>query len=298
MNRIPLYFIPATLLSLLVAEQLHAQSPPQLIGVARVAPDQPPVPFKPGQVISAQQEATLNQLITELVRQHLPHTFEDKRNWEKTAERWDGVDMHWEGLKLKTKRRKKRVNHGTWTMYNAQLVNPNQELNVVVENIRETDDGRVAFDLFFTTPLAVKGRYAQWVKGVQMIALSAEATARIQLKVECVMAVGVDITTLPPDVLFDPAAADADLQLVEFDLYRISKVGGEVADQLGRGIKHFLDKEIEEKRPKLVESINHELEKNKPKMRLSINRAIASKWGGVIEDQLKKKPLEVKASAY
>ena len=96
----------------------------------------------------------------------------------------------------------------------------------------------------------------------------------------------MDISRFPPDLIFAPTVTDADIIVDEFRLDRISKAGGEFAQQATRGARKILDKKVKEKETKLVEKLNEKLEKNKDDLRISVADAIESKWYDKTKDFL------------
>jgi len=241
-------------------------------------PVQSPVPPSESESNSADAGAELDGLITKMVLDNIPHNFEETKDWGGQDERWDGLKVRREGFKIRTKRRKKMVNHGTWKKYSAQLVNPNEEFSITVKNMRETDDEKVAFDVHFSAHLNIDGRQSKWVKGVQLYSVSVQGHTKIKLVVGLELGVTMDINNFPPDLVFVPVAKEANLVVVEFRIDRISKAGGEFAQMVSKGARKSLDQKLAEKEDKLVEKLNKELVKNQSKLRLSIADALKSKW--------------------
>lgn len=229
-----------------------------------------------GETIDANER--IDRLITALVLDNIPHTYTDDKKWGMQDERWDGLHIRRDGWKIRTKRRKKMVNDGRWRKYTAQLLNPDQEFAVDVNNLRQLENGKVGFDVNFAAHLAIHARQSQWVKGVQLYSLSADGTAKVRLAIRCELDIDLDFNNLPPDVILSPEIVQADLAVDEFRLDRISKVGGEVSQQVAKATRSILDKKIEEKEDKLVRKINQQIEKKKDELRLSLSEAIDSKW--------------------
>lgn len=227
---------------------------------------------------SADAGEELDRLLTKMVLDNIPHNFEETKDWGGQDERWDGIKVRREGFKIETKRRKKLVNHGTWKKYSAQLLNPNEEFSIEVKNMRETEDEKVAFDVHFSAHLNIEGRQSKWVKGVQLYSLSAEGHTKVRLIVSVELGVTMDINNFPPDLVFVPVAKQADLVVDEFRIDRVSKAGGEFAQQVSKGVRKSLDEKLAEKEDKLVEKINKEFAKNQSKLRLSFADALKSKW--------------------
>lgn len=238
---------------------------------------------------SADASDEINKLITSMVRQNIPHTFTEDKDWGGQKERWDGIKFRREGLRIETKRRKKLVNHGTWKKYSASLLNPDQEFAIEVKNMHETPDEKVAFDVHFSAHLKVDGRQSKWVKGVQLYSIGFDGHTKVRLVVSIELGVSMDVNRFPPDMVFNPVAKTADLVVDEFRLDRIGKAGGEFTQQVSRGLRSTLDKKVAEKEHKLVEKINKQISKNQGKLRLSIADAMKSKWSKAARSFVPKK---------
>ena len=229
---------------------------------------------------------TIDRMITRLVLENMPHTYNEDKNWGKQTERFDGIKFRREGWKIETKRRRKKVNDGTWRRYSARLINPGQEFQIKVLNIRQTPEDRLAFDVQFVARLDLHGRQSKWIKGVQLYSLSADANAKVRLQSTCEMGIRLDITKLPPDIVFEPEVTKASLTIEDFRLHRVSKAGGEFAQQLTHNVRSLLDKKLKEKEQKLVTKINNELDKKKDRLRLSISEAISVPWAAQAKEHL------------
>ena len=221
---------------------------------------------------------SIDRILTKLALDAIPHTYTEDKNWGKQDERWDGIDWSRDGLRLKTRRKKKKVNHGTWRKYSAELIDPADEFSVQLKNLHKLDDGKTGFDVHITANLKIHARQSKWVKGVQLYSFSAEGDTQVRLVVSCELGVSMNITKFPPDLIFEPNVTNADLTVEEFRLDRISKAGGEVAQQATRAARKVLDKKIKEKERKLVDKLNGQLEKKKDKLKISVNDAIKSKF--------------------
>ena len=147
-----------------------------------------------------------------------------------------------------------------------------------IRDRRETDDEKVAFDVHFSAHLNIDGRQSKWVKGVQLYSFSADGHTKVRMVVGVELEVTMDINNFPPDLVFIPVAKEAKLIVDEFRIDRVSKAGGEFAQQLSRGVRKSLDEKLAQKEDKLVEKLNKEFVKNQSKLRLSIADALKSKW--------------------
>jgi hypothetical protein len=253
---------------------------------------QPPVipPALPSAAVATDEDAAA-RFVTSLLREHLPREYEDTRKWGGTKRMWDGLHVRLDGLQLRTKRRWKDANHGTWKMYRVWLLDPNEQLDLTVTNVRRQEDGSVAFDLHAGAGLGLLGRVAEWRRDVQLFSLSAEGTARVRLSLQCQAALRLDPRKLPPDLVLIPKVNAAALEIDAFHIDRVSKIGGDVAEEIGREIRRTLEDKLAEDGAGLAEKLNRQIAKNQDKLRLSLHDALASKWGKWIEpDSLEEAP--------
>ena len=221
-------------------------------------------------------------LIRSLVLATLPRDYENTKHWGETKPRWDGLHVSFDGLRIKTKRRWKDVNHGTWTRYKATLIDPEHQLVIQSDHLRQTAEQHVAFDVTVDAKLALSGRLSEWQLGVQLYSFSAEADATVRLSMTCEAKLAFDTAKFPPDVLFVPRVTAAQLDLREFNLHRISEADGPLVRSLGDGLQDILQDEIHERRSKLIEKINRTLEKQSGKLRLSLHDLTVGGWSKVV----------------
>ena len=220
----------------------------------------------------------IDKLLTRLVLENIPHEFEDTKDWGRQVERWDGVKFQREGLKIATKRRKKLVNDGTWTRYSVQLRDPKEKFSIQIKNMRESTQNKFTLEVHFVSELSLAARHSKWLRGVQLFTVSAEGFASLRL----VVSVDLEITPvslkIPPDFIVSPVVKKADIELDEFRIDRIAKIGGEVSQQITKAIRSELDEKIEKKEPKLVLRMNKEINKNRDDLRISIADSMHAKW--------------------
>jgi hypothetical protein len=228
----------------------------------------------------------VQRLITSIVLENIPHEFEERDNWGNTTEVWDGLKVEVDGLRIKTKRRKKEVNHGTWKLYRIRLIDPERSFQVRVENLRAIPNGPVEFDTCVDARLDAFGRVSQWERGVQLISLSANAEAQVRVRVRCNLTAKLDTSQLLPAVVLNPVVTEADLQLVDFRLRRISQLSGPLVHELGKTLRELLENELARRRHKLPDKINRQIAKNRDDLRLSLQDVLGSQWGSFARDHL------------
>lgn len=235
---------------------------PAAVPVASAEPVLPPVvEWTPG----------TDAIVRSLLLQLLPREYENTKQWGKTRQRWDGLRISFDDGHLETRRRWKEVNHGTWTRYKATLVEPERYLRLRTSNLRQSQRQSVQFDLVVDLKLALTGRVSEWRQGVQLYSFSADADAVITLTATCETGLAFDTSKFPPDVKLAPRVNQAQVDLREFELHRISDADGPVVRKLGDGLKKVLQDELEDRRAKLVEKMNRALDKQSGKLTLSIH---------------------------
>lgn len=228
---------------------------------------------------TADDSENLNALLKGMILDAIPHTYQEWDDWGRQAEQFAGVAWRRDpGGKLETKRQWTKVNDGIWRMYSAELVNPEQTFDVQLSNLRESTPGVVLFDLSFVASLNLRARQAQWLRGVQLYSLSAEGSARVRLTLICELSSSLDMRQLPPSIQLRPVVRDANLKLDEFKIDRVSKLGGEFAQQITSAVRGELDEKLQKESTKLTKKLNVRLAKEQDKLRISLGDAAKLPW--------------------
>jgi hypothetical protein len=215
--------------------------------------------------------------LTDLVREHLPHEYEKKKNWGNTERRVSGLSVQLDDGRLKTHRKFSEVNDGRWTMYRVELADPEEQFEVEVSRMEELPDGRVAMDLAAVARLDVFGRQSVWTRGVQVFSLSAEADAKVRLTAHAEIATRLDPTVFPPDVHLAPTITTAKLEILDFKLRRISRADGPLVRSLSHTVREALEDKLAEDNEKLVAKLNKSLAKQQGKLKLSLTEMMSAK---------------------
>jgi hypothetical protein len=170
-------------------------------------------------------------------------------------------------------------------MYRVKLVDPEEQFEVRVGNIRQQDDGRVRMEITAVARLEVFVRQALWEHGVQLFSVSAEADARVRLRATADVATQLDLTRLPPDVFLAPEVTAAKLEILDFKLRRISDLSGPLVRSLSHSVREALEEKLAEDNAKLVAKLNKSIDKQEQKQKLKISAAdlLQSQWGKLLE---------------
>ena len=228
--------------------------------------------------VTVEQAPTHTQpLIVQLILDSIPHDFTDEREWGKTKKVWKGVHLRLDGLKVRTHRKWKNVNQGTWKRYTAKLIDPTENLRLHISDLVETEPGRVEFALSTKAKLNLSGRVQEWQRGIRLYSISAEAIADIQLDLRCSMKSTLVLKELPPKIQINPSVETAKVRLTQFKLQRVSSADGPIIREIGDGLEKILRKELAKKNEKIAVKMNQQIRKNEDKLTLSIGDAVKSK---------------------
>jgi len=111
-----------------------------------------------------------------------------------------------------------------------------------------------------------------------MLNFHAEADSVIEARLDCDVTVRLDGGKYISDVVIEPRVTDVDLRLVDLDLQRVSKLGGDAAHELGSGLKGLIAKQLNEREPKIKDKINASIAKRQDAMRISPEKMLAASW--------------------
>lgn len=231
----------------------------------------------PAQSTATATPDAIAQAVAQLIADAIPREYERKKDWGRQKEITTGVRSSGNFFKFDIHRTKTAVNHGVWKHYRATMVDPDQNLQVRIENLRSVAAGRIAFTLFVTTKLHGWGRAKVYDRGIHLIALEAETDAKVSLWLDCEIALEAAPASFLTGIAVRPQVTAARMSLDEFRLTRISDVSGPVVRELGDGIRHLIEDEMNG--PKLAAKLNHAIEKRKdrliftPEMLLGVSAA-------------------------
>jgi hypothetical protein len=215
--------------------------------------------------------------LTDLVREHLPHQYERRKNWGNTERRVSGLSIQLDNGRLKTHRKFSEMNDGRWTMYRVKLADPQEQFDVRVSRMEELEGGRVAMDLAAVARLEVLGRQSLWTRGVQVFSFSAEADAKVRLTAHAEIATRLDPTVFPPDVHLAPTITEAQLDILDFKLRRLSRADGPLVQSLSNSVREVLEDKLAEDNEKLVAKLNKSIAKQQGKLKLSLAEMMQAK---------------------
>jgi hypothetical protein len=235
--------------------------------------DEPEVPSLEGEPLAG--------AIRQAVLHDLKDKYEDDKNWGHTTEALRGVKIRGQGLRLRLEKRTKPVNDGLWQRYIVTVVEPERQLHVGLDKLRLTEQGRIAFALRLSAKLRGEAHIERWEQGIKLLGTSAQGDATVAATIDCEVGIRFEPGKLASDVLLDPRVTAINLELIDLDVHRISKLGGKAAHELGDSFTPMVARQLKRREAKLVAKANASIAKHRDRLRLPVNQFITSGWGRV-----------------
>ena len=205
----------------------------------------------------------LAKALAAIVREAIPRNYEREEDWGRKKRITTGIRID----KLEFSRRKKEVDHGIWKRYRIELVNPAEELQVRVENLRSIGAGKAALTLVLDGKFRGWGQARVYNRGLHLITLTTEGNTRLNIRADFEVKVSATPADLFAGIQLSPIATDVQVDLREFELTRFGELHGDLARELGRGLKRVLESELDG--PKLVAKINRAIDKKRDRLKVT-----------------------------
>jgi hypothetical protein len=213
---------------------------------------------------------TIAQAVARLIADAIPREYERYKDWGRTKRITTGVRSSGNFFEFDIHRRQTEVNHGVWKHYRVTLIEPDQHLAVRIDDLRSAGPGRVACTLLVAAKLHGWARTKVYNRGVHLIALEAECDTSLQLALEVEVAIETAPSSLLTGIAVRPQVTSARLKLDDFRLTRVSDLKGPVARELGDGLRHLIEDELDG--PTLAAKLNRSIEKRRDRLQLTPER--------------------------
>jgi len=191
----------------------------------------------------------------------IPLEFEDDDGWGDEKKIQSGLNVRFSDGQLETNRRWKHVNHGNWLKASGKLVDPEERFQLNVARLPEPEKGTQRYDVEVSARLRVTGRQQQWSYGVMLWSISAEAVADVTLHLVLDVKSEVVQDDKGTRLRFIPEVTQAESQLTDFSLRRISHLKGKAVQEFGDLFERLIRKRVDRENKNLTTRINTALEK-------------------------------------
>ncbi len=162
-------------------------------------------------------------IVGPIIAEAIPREYKGSKDWGKTARVTSGLHSDGNFFKFDIHRQTSEVNDGVWKKYQLDLVDPDKNLAVQIENLRAIDSGRYGLTLFVAAKMHGWARAVVYERGVHVISIEAEGDASLRLWLDADVGVeSVPSSLLVPGLELHPKITDAKLKFDDFRLTRVS----------------------------------------------------------------------------
>jgi hypothetical protein len=224
--------------------------------------DAPP----PATVGGLPSEAVAN-VVSKMIAQAIPHDYEKYKDWGNTKRITTGLDFKGHPWDPKIDRRKSEVNDGVWKHFRVTLVEPDKNLVVGIDNLRSLESGRIAFTLNVSAKVHGWAQARVYEDGIPLGTYTGEGESVVDLSIDAEVGLETTPSSFLTGIVIEPHVTAGRVKLDEFHLNRIGEIKGAPARELGDGLKHLIEDELDG--PKLVDKLNHSLDKQRDKLKIT-----------------------------
>ncbi|MGB7329041.1 MAG: hypothetical protein WBD31_29440 [Rubripirellula sp.] len=209
----------------------------------------------------------------------LPRTFDGDKGWGDTKRVWAGVSTKMDGLKLKTHRKFRNVDHGRWIQYEVTLPNPGaaRNVDVTINSVTPVVDPasgqeRWKIDSTIVAPVHFGARVQRHNLGIQLFSVTVTGKMKVRMTSSATIGFYPDYRKIPPDLVIDPVIERANLKLQSFEVDRVSHIGGDAAEAWGEIMQEVLvERFVQKQDEKLVAKLNKSIGKKRDDLRISLS---------------------------
>jgi hypothetical protein len=208
----------------------------------------------------------------------LPQKFDDEDGWGDEKRIQSGLNVDFDGGKLKTSRRWNMVNHGTWLRGSGELVDPVNTFTLRAIQLPDPDEETQRYEIHTSAKLQVNGRQQQWNYGVMLWSISADAV--VDLSLHAVLDVKSEVVTTDKGarLRFVPFVTKATAKMENFRLQRISHLKGTVVQAHGEVIEELIQMRLRRENKDLPARINKAIQKKADRLEIPFD---IGGWFGV-----------------
>ena len=204
----------------------------------------------------------------------IPDKYEDRKHWGKTTKVFDGFKVRQHGFDVNVSKRTKLVNHGSWYMYQVQLLDPQRNLQLAINHVEPRGPGKFSFELHVTAKMRCVARFEQWVLGVKGLNFPVVSDAVVQMDAQCELAVQTERheKSFLPDVILVPSLQRVRLILRDIDTHQVGELRGDLAEELGNGSRSFIKDLLHQQEAKVVKKANAAIAKKREALRVPASK--------------------------
>jgi hypothetical protein len=200
-------------------------------------------------------QADLARRLHEAVLKKVPREYEDRSDWGKTIPPPPAVRFPRLRRTVVQVDGRMEFPHGTWKRTFVRLADPDRDLHIRVPEFRKVDKDTRRLRVEATVALEGFRERQDWVNGVRLLGITAEADAVVTVGVDVSVKVGFDLKKPLDGVKVEAKTEGVQLELREFKVRRVGPVMIVELGQLGEELKAALQQQLRAYEPKAKEYV-------------------------------------------
>ena len=163
----------------------------------------------------------LSRLLHKMVVKQAPREVEHKMDWGKSVPAPEKLRLPKVPRTTVKVGDRMELAHGGWKRIHAKLDNPEKDVKIRVKEFRKQEKGPYRVVIDAEAFLRCDGEWDQYLKGITLFKVEAQADTTIASTIVCDVNVAIDFKKFPPEAKVDPTIVDMTLELKEFQLNRL-----------------------------------------------------------------------------
>lgn len=252
-----------------------AKRPADIVRPADVASNTPAPTLQPLDGPPLQDVPTWSQLARAILLTAIPDKYQDKKQWDKTREVFDGVRVEQRGMNIRVSEKRRKVNHGSWYMVTVRFPNPERNVHLIIDQVQSHGPGRFTFAIHVAMKhIRLHGQFEQWMLGVKGVNFDIESDVEVHMHAVVQLDINTDRKpgSLLPDLVLDPKLRSVRLDLVDVNTRRIGRIGGDVAEELGDSSRALFESLIHSQEGRVLKKANEAIQKKRDSLRIPASK--------------------------
>jgi hypothetical protein len=215
-----------------------------------------------------------SNILQQVLASSIPPSYEKRDNWGKTVMVYDGIQVERGKNGLPEYRKHKSpAPHGLWKRYVVTIPDPARCVRAEILHITAPENKSVNFAVRVTVDFDVYVELKSYSNGFKLLSVAAEAEGQVVMELDCVATLKPTGLPILPDIEIEPTVTDTRLSLPHFRLKRIGKVKGDLAKEIGDGIRGAIRDRVREEGPRVAREANRAIAKAAKEGKLTISPA-------------------------
>lgn len=213
------------------------------------------------------------QLLKTLVAEAIGDGYEDTKHWGRTREVIGGVDIEPRPGRFapRISKHKVEVRDGFWRRYRVDLLDPERDLDVRIDNLQPVSPGVTDFTIHIAIRARITAQVEHWIRGIKGFNAEVISDAGIVIDASCRIAIRSEFAPgrFLPDVILEPEVRAIKLRLTDLDTHQIGRLRGDLVEEIGNGSRRVIDELLQRREDQLVAKANRKIAENRDKLRFS-----------------------------